>query len=31
MFYDIVNDLYDFHAHMEVHEEAPMDVQVTQP
>jgi hypothetical protein len=28
---DIMNDLYDFHAHMQVHEEAPMDIHVTQP
>jgi hypothetical protein len=26
-----MDDLYDFHAQMEVHEEAPMEVQVTQP
>ncbi len=31
MQYDEVENLYDFHAQMEVHEEALMEVQVTQP
>ncbi len=26
-----MDDLYDFHAQMEVHEEVPMEVQITQP
>jgi hypothetical protein len=28
---DEMDDLYDFHAQMVVHEEAPMEVQVIQP
>lgn len=31
MQYDAMDDLYDFHAQMEVHEEVPMEVQITQP
>jgi hypothetical protein len=31
MHYDAMDDLYDFHAQMKVHEEAPIVVHVTQP
>jgi hypothetical protein len=31
MQYDAMDDLHDFHAQMEVYEEAPMEVHITQP
>jgi len=31
MQYDVVDDLYDFHVHMAIHEEIPMEKQLPQP
>jgi hypothetical protein len=31
MQHDVVDNFYDFHVQMEVHEEAMLEVQVTQP